>query len=340
MPAFFKQFKRVPFVKIGGLFLVVICSGCSYNKVNPILYDQHFQHAFANKTIKVVAPGSGTDIKAIHALEALTYFNVNIPQNLVTQDIPLHANSDKQRFLFLKDAFLSPSKNTIIWSLRGGYGSARLINGLEKLKKPKTEKIFIGFSDITALHLFLSQKWQWKTIHGAGLVDILNPRKNPNNFRKIAEIVSGDASISRINNIMPLNDLAKKLKNVRGLLTGGNLSIVQSSIGTSWQIKAAGKILFLEDVNEPGYRIDKMLNHLKQAGVFKNVKGIIFGDFTDPEDKLIDMALERFALETKIPVFKTDQFGHGHTNYPLIYNSKSEIIFSHADNNYSLVMHF
>ena len=320
--------------------MVVICSGCSLNKANPILCDQYFQRAFSNKTIEVVAPGSGTDMNAIHDLEALTCLNVNIPQNLVTQDIPLHANLDKQRFLFLKNALLSPSKDTIIWSLRGGYGSARLINSLEKLKKPKTEKLFIGFSDITALHLFLSQKWQWKTIHGAGLADILNKDKDPNNFMEIAEIVSDKTSILRINNIKPLNDLAKKLKKTRGLLTGGNLSIVQSSIGTSWQINTTGKILFFEDINEPGYRIDKMLNHLKQVGIFKNVKGIIFGDFTDPEDKLIDMALERFALETKIPVFKTNQFGHGHTNYPLIYNSKAEIIFSHDDNSHSLVMHF
>lgn len=341
MPETFNHSKILP-LKTVGLFFMIFCSGCSLKKevVNPIVCNQNFQQAFANKTIDVVAPGSGTNIKKIQNLKELTCFHLNIPKDLVTENIPLHANLDKPRYQFLENALCNPSKNTIIWALRGGYGSGRLIERLEILKKPKTEKLFIGFSDNTALHLFLSQKWHWKTIHGAGLIEILDSDKNPNNFKIIADIVSNKTSTLVLNNLKPLNDQAKNLKKMKGLLTGGNLSIVQSSIGTSWQIETAEKILFLEDINEPGYRIDRILNHLKQAGVFKKVKGIIFGDFTDPEDKWINFTLERFALDNKIPVFKTDQFGHGHINYPLIYNSKSEIVFSRDDNNYSLIMHW
>lgn len=322
-------------------FIILFFAGCSCKKqeINAITQDKNFKEAFLNKTIDVVAPGSGTETKKIQMLQSLPCFNVNIPEKLVTNDIILHANIDAERFKFLKKSLFDNSKSKLVWCLRGGYGSARLIDALEKLPKPKNEKIFIGFSDVTALHLFLSQRWGWKTIHGAGLVEILNAEKDPTNFQKISEIISGKLVYLKINDLKPLNNQARRLKKISGVLSGGNISIVQSSIGTSWQIQTNGKILFLEDTGEKGYKIDRMLNHLKQAGLFRNIKAIVFGDFVNSEDNFVGFALERFALESNVPVFKSSQFGHGTMNCPLIYNSKSEIVFHHNNEDFSLIMH-
>ena len=332
----------LPLSKIFGSLLILFCSGCALFKpsMNPVIHDPEFQHRLANRKIMVVATGSGTEIKNLEKLKNLAALSVSIPDNLVTNDIPLHANTDEERLRYLKEALFNPSKNTIVWALRGGYGSARLIEELNKLAKPKTEKLFIGYSDITALHLFLAQKWNWKPIHGASFIELLDPEKDPDNFHKLSAIISGQTSRLQMDNLKPLNNQAKALKKVKGSLTGGNLTIIQSGIGTKWQMKAAGKIVFFEDINEPGYKMDRVLNQLNQSGLLQGVKGIIFGDFTSPEDDdLVDLALERFATKTNIPVFKTEQFGHGKMNYPLVYNARSEITFNKKNNKYSLIMY-
>jgi len=298
---------------------------------NPIVTNSDFQKAFQSRTIRLIAPASACNPEIIEQLKTTTHLKIDVPDNLIEKSIIFHANSDENRFLQLKNALEDKSSNTIIWTLRGGYGSARLIDYLSQCPKPKTEKIFIGSSDITALHLFLSQQWGWRTIHGAGLASLLNPNQDPQNFERIATTA------------------ASKIKKISGCITGGNLATLQTNIGTPWQIQTAGKILFLEEVGEKGYRIDRALNHLKQAGLLKDVHSIILGQFiaSDASDnsdapliaETIRIAIERFATDTQIPVFKNDQFGHGPTNYPIVYNAKSDIIVNEKPGEFSWVMH-
>jgi muramoyltetrapeptide carboxypeptidase len=87
-----------------------------------------------------------------------------------------HAQTDQVRFALLKKALLS--KNDIVWSLRGGYGSNRLMPALAKLKKPKQKKLFIGISDVTSIHAFLNQVWKWPSLHGS-LLDRIGQRSLP-----------------------------------------------------------------------------------------------------------------------------------------------------------------
>jgi muramoyltetrapeptide carboxypeptidase len=298
------------------------------NQLNPVAYNQAFQQVFKDRTIKLIAPGSGINPLFLEKIRLLSHLNIQMPDNLIEKLIAFHSNSDVNRYKLLKTALFGKSKKTVIWALRGGYGAARLIDKLTALSGPKQEKIFIGFSDVTALHLFLSQHWGWYTIHGAGLAELVNLDNDPQNLQKIAEIIEGKTSVAQINHLKPFNALAAKVKKISGRLTGGNLSIIQTSVGTNWQIKTTNKIVFLEDTNEKGYRIDRILNHLKQARIFNKVKAIIFGHFVDPKDGHVEFALERFANEINIPTFKTEQFGHGKTNYPLIYNAKSDILLS------------
>jgi muramoyltetrapeptide carboxypeptidase len=305
--------------------------------INPVVSNPNFKEALECRTIKMVAPASGTDPEKIQTLRNLAEYNIQIPEDLMEDAVAFHSNSDQKRFKFLKAALYDKSKKTIIWTLRGGYGATRLIDKLESLPPPKQEKIFIGFSDVTALHLFLSERWGWKTIHGSGMSEWTMTHKDPQNLQKIVDIIDNRVSSTSINHLKPFNKYAQKIQKITGRLTGGNLAIVETSLGTDWQIKTQGKIVFLEDTSEKGYKIDRTLHHLKQAGVFDKAKAIVLGDFVDPKDEHVNLALERFANEVQIPVFKTDQFGHGKTNHPLIYNAKSEII--PAGESFELKMH-
>lgn len=312
----------------------------SPNTTNDALAHPLFQQLCGLYTIKIVAPGSGMQLTALARLRTMVPTSILLPPDLVDTSVPFHAHTDELRFHQLQHALYDPNPNTIIWTLRGGYGSARLIERLAALPAPKQKKIFIGFSDNTALHLFLSQHWQWQTIHGVGFSKLLDADYLVDNYLKIIEIITHLTPAPLINNLKPLNQAAKKADNICGDLTGGNLTLVQNSIGTCWQIQTTNKILFLEEVNEPGYRIDRILTHLWQAGLVSGSKAIVFGEFTcthlDVKD--IDYALNRFAQEIASPVYKTDEFGHGNKNYPLIYGCSSTIKLNTSTKRYLLKM--
>lgn len=292
--------------------------------LNPALNDTDFLKCLQDLKIRVVAPASGCDHRLFKTLSELSQLiPIHIPPGLLSKGTPFHANNDNARLTDLIEALEDPNHD-IIWTLRGGYGSSRLIEGLRKIKKPKKEKIFIGFSDITALHLFFSQQWNWKTIHAYGITGLLKPELDPENFIRLADILTQSASYTQIDNLHPLNDLAQKTS-VKGELTGGNATLIQTSIGTSWQLEAKEKIVFLEDVNEKAYKVDRVLNHFKQTHLLQKAKAILFGDFYD-KDTDTNVALERFAKETPIPIYKTHQFGHGKLNRPLIYRSRAQIL--------------
>lgn len=312
---------------------------------NAVLEDKKFQEVFQKKTIQVIAPASGTSPEKIEQLRSLSLyvFHLDIPENILSPSFPYHASNDESRFQQLKMALLNPN-NAIIWTLRGGYGSARLLDNLRKIPKPEQQKIFIGFSDNTALHLFLSQEWGWNTIHGSGFAQLLEQEQNHLNYLKISDIISKKSASQTLTDLKPMNQIARNIKTVKGPLTGGNLTLLENSIGTYWQVKAEEKILFIEEVGEKGYRIDRSLFHLYQAGILKNVKAIVLGQFLAPiNDNTIPFALNRFAEEMDhqyagIPVYKSEQFGHDKINYPLIYNVFSEVVFDESHNNYQLSM--
>ncbi len=274
--------------------------------------------------ISVVAPASGVDAKVLANLRKLPRVALKVPECCFTNSskTPFHSNSDELRYQCLVDAINDPSTD-VIWSLRGGYGSAKLIAKLKTLPKPAKEKIFIGYSDITALHLFFSQEWGWHTVHGAGIAEIFDDTKARSNFSGLEQIISGKKSAIAIKDLVPMNKYAKTTVTIKGSLTGGNLSMVQTSLGTSWRIESDGKILFLEDLGMHPYQIDRALHHLKQAGVFDKVHGVIFGSFS-PINKGMESqtlkTLESFARSLKIPVFKSNRFGHQKVNDPIRYN--------------------
>jgi len=275
--------------------------------------------------VEIIAPASRCSDKSLTELKELLLswkLNCRISNDIFGTDL-LCANTDEMRFNSLKNALLDSESKAVICA-RGGYGSARLITELSKIMPPASQKLFIGMSDITALHLFLQQKWKWPVIHGALAPD----RFSQESIAAIKSILFGE--VDQVEFIgLPLNKPAEKNSIIEAVISGGNLSILQTSIGTSWQIDGKNKILLIEEVSERGYRIDRMLEHLHQACIFKDVSAILFGDFiggAEPNgSSLIKPVLERFAQACEIPVVKVEGIGHDNVNFPIPLGTKAKL---------------
>ena len=267
--------------------------------------------------VEIIAPASRCSDKNLTELKELLLswqLKYKIDEDIFGSDL-LCANTDENRFNSLKNALLNLESKAVICA-RGGYGSTRLITELSKVVPPAFKKVFIGMSDATVLNLFLQQKWKWPVIHGA-----LAPDKfSQESIVAVKSILFGE--IDQVEFIgLPLNTLAEKNSTIDAVITGGNLSILQTSIGTLWQVDGKNKIVFIEEVGERGYRIDRMLEHLRQASIFEGVSAILFGDFiggAEPNgSSLIKPVLERFAQTCKIPVVEIEGIGHGNINFPI-----------------------
>lgn len=284
-----------------------------------------------NDSVDIIAPASHSPIEKIIAgvqwLESIE-LTPHVPKDIIKTDL-FFASSLESQIEQLKNALYSPSK--AIWCLRGGYGSMRLIPFLKKIKPPKTPKLFIGFSDITALHLFLSQEWKWPVIHGRNFAQMSVDLKKTPDRKLLAQIIFGKKIDKTFKNLTPLNEVARINNKISATVTGGNLRIIQSSLGTPWEINTKGKILFLEDVGERGYSIDRMLEQLIQADILrKGPKAVVFGDFTDGNERdgsnLILNALKRFAQKVSYPVLQGLPAGHSEEcNFPIPFNTKSTL---------------
>lgn len=197
-----------------------------------------------------------------------------------------------------------------IFVIRGGYGSARLLDMLDYKMIKKNPKIFVGYSDVTALHNVLNNKCNLITFHGPMPSTEFYKGVDSytmDSFKK--NVFECDSSRLLIN---PSDQEMKTLVEgkAEGRLVGGNLTLVCSSMGTSYEIDTKGKILFLEDTGEYPFRIDRMLVQLKQCGKFKDANGIILGAWTDckaPDpDKslsLLEIFEELIAPENKPTIY-------------------------------------
>lgn len=277
--------------------------------------------------VEIIAPASECSEKEIgRARDYITKLGLTprIPDNIIG-DEPYHANTDAKRFEFLKAA-LESQDSSVIWCMRGGYGSARLLPMLEQIALPETPKLLVGFSDITALQLFITRRWGWPALHAP--VTLLNAYNKVDTASQTAltEVLFGRTKEIECT-LEPLNDSAKEPNVLHGSIMGGNMSIVQTSLATNWQINTENRFLFLEEVGERGYGIDRLLYHFTQAGIIEHAHAVIIGDITESEEKNgkdhSNYAVQRFAEHCPVPVLRTHLFGHGRQNHPLPFNTQS-----------------
>src|ERR1700722_3798810 len=235
-----------------------------------------------------------------------------VPPHLFGEDL-LCANSDAQRFTQLRKALYARDSRAV-WCVRGGYGAIRIIQRLQALKPPSQAKLLIGYSDATTLHQLVNLFWGWPSLHGP-LLDRLGSADFPEAQRaELHEVLFGGAPRTLFADLVPLNAAARRRHRIVSRLAGGNLTVLQSTLGTALQRRPSG-ILFLEDIGERGYRIDRMLEQLRQAGVLRNLKAIVFGTFlggaeTDGSNPG-PAVLERFAQTLQIPMLAGIDAGHG-----------------------------
>ena len=266
-------------------------------------------------SVELVAPASRcSDEELQSAIRTVRELNLNpiIPDDIFAERHPLFSTKDERRFQFLKDA-INRKESKAIWCLRGGYGCIRLLPALSKLKKPKKPKLLIGLSDISTLHNFFNQKWKWPTLHGPMLGTFAG--RSPEERKEILDVIFGRIDEVRFPGLIPMNIAAMKDKKITGPVTGGNLMTIQSSQGTKSEFHAKNAIVFLEEVSERGYRVDRLFVSLQQSGYFAKAKAVVFGDFlggNEPDGQnFVGDVLNQFAYESKIPVFRGLPSGHG-----------------------------
>lgn len=268
--------------------------------------------------VDIISPGSSSRLDDVKlAVELLTSWGlfVRLPEETF-EEHPFHSNEDLIRLRLFKKAMTSKDSQAV-WCLRGGYGANRLIPELLKMKTPVRTKLLIGYSDITSLLLLLTQKWKWTSFHGPLLESLISGRLPAQQVEECRQVLFGEKAQLQYP-LLPLNKAAQKLKKTQAALIGGNLVVLQSSLGTPLALKTTGKILFLEEIGERGYRVDRMLEQLAQSGSLKGCQAILFGDFLGGDEKdqtnFVKYAIERFALQTKIPCFDGFEIGHGSKN--------------------------
>ena len=198
-----------------------------------------------------------------------------------------------------------------IFAIRGGYGASRLLHMLDYNMIKKNPKVFAGYSDVTALHNVLNEKCKLITFHTPMASTELYKGVDDYTMDYFKKNIFSNAPLGILKN--PEGQEIKTLVSgkAKGKLVGGNLSLVVSSMGTPYELDTKGKILFLEDVDEYPYRIDRMLLQLKQCGKFKDAAGIILGAWTNCKANEGDNSLS--LMEVFEELIKTEK-------KPTIYN--------------------
>lgn len=235
------------------------------------------------------------------------------------------AGTDKERKEDLQKALDDPAIKAI-WASRGGYGTVRIVDDLDFSKFKQSPKWIIGFSDITILHNKLNQLgYQSIHAHMPVTLELENPDQKES-IKSLHRALFGkklDYKISKSE--------GSREGEGSGQLVGGNLSIVYSMLGSDTNLKMKDKVLFLEEVGEALYHIDRMMISLKRAGYFEQCSGLIIGDFRLKENKgnpfgrtLVDIVLE--ATEgTDFPIVFDFPAGHLDDNRTLIMGSNVEL---------------
>lgn len=184
--------------------------------------------------------------------------------------------------------------------LRGGYGASKILNRIDLEQIAKRPKVFVGYSDITALHLAMNQISKLVTFHGPmGSSDIAG---GLDDFTRegFLKAVMGSSPMGEIQ-----NPKGKKMQSLvggkaNGILVGGNLSLIAATMGTPYEIDTKGKILFLEEIGEEPYRVDRMLTQLLLSGKLGDAEGILLGDWMDCEPEEPEKSLSLMAVFEEI----------------------------------------
>ena len=278
--------------------------------------------------IKIVSPSGAIDPQYIdRATEVLRGWGyaVSVAEH-ARGKVGRFAASDDERVADLADALADPAVDMILCA-RGGYGLQRIIDRIPPIHKP-----IIGFSDITALHILAAQTGQ-ATIHAMMCKGIMTLPDPPYKGREEMQRALAHETLHYELPAHPLNRAGK----IKGTLVGGNLSVLYGLQGTNFAPSLCREgwggsplILFIEDVGERHYHVDRMMNNLRLSGVLAKISGLIVGQFSDCEDDpsmgcTVYETIRRAVEPYHYPVVFNFPAGHVEENMPLYLNAPVEI---------------
>ncbi len=244
-------------------------------------------------------------------------YEVMVGKTLGSNSNNYFSGTDEERRDELQAMLDDRSINAILFG-RGGYGMGRIIDSLDFKKFIKNPKWLIGFSDITVMHMHLLNKYNIASMHAA-MASAFNDDPGNNEYvQSLQNALKGKKSNYKIE-----SNACNSKGTGKGILIGGNLTLLSNIIGTASDFDTKNKILFIEDIGEYLYSIDRMLYHLKRSGKFKKLAGLVVGGFTDMKDterpfgKSMDDIIKEITTELDCPVCFNFPVSHEKRNVAL-----------------------
>ena len=233
-----------------------------------------------NDTIGIVCPSGYMPYeKAETCIETLKQWGYKVKVGLTLGNQHNYfSGTDQERLADLQTMMDDPNVKAILCG-RGGYGLSRIIDDIDFKKFKKFPKWIIGYSDITLLHLHLWRHFNISSIHSPMAAAFNDGQQENEYIISLRKMISGKKAAYTCQP-HPLNQTGV----ASGRLVGGNLSLFCHSIGTPSEVRTSGRILFLEDVGEYIYNIDRMMLQLKRSRKFEKLKGLVIGSFSDMKD--------------------------------------------------------
>jgi muramoyltetrapeptide carboxypeptidase len=230
---------------------------------------------------------------------------------------------DERRAENLMAMWANPDVKAVI-AATGGYGAVRILPYLDPEVFRRNPKAFVGYSDITALHLWMMRRAQLRVFHGPTLDDLFPGGSDPTVLSLLTALTTPrpETEIGRG------SARAVRLGSAVGRLTGGNLSLVQQTIGTPYEIDTRDAILFLEETRDPMSVVDERLLHLREAGLLRHVRGIVFGQLSldrSEEDEFENFLLD-LVSDLEVPILMDFPAGHEVPNFTLPLGTEVELV--------------
>lgn len=231
-----------------------------------------------------------------------------------TAETPAYLAADAADRLACFNAAVNDPEVDLILAARGGFGSVHILSGIDYDTLRRRNLPVMGYSDITALHCAMLSQKAGIPISGSNLLQLSEVLNDDLSFVSHKLALCGCSRPADIPSppLQAVNSQGFAAKTVAGLAYAANLTVLTSLCGTEFMPDFSNKILIIEDVNEPVYKIDRMLEQLRLTGVLKNIAALVFGEFTAPENstEALTKLFERFAALLDRPCYKNFAFGH------------------------------
>ena len=274
-----------------------------------------------NDTIGIVAPARSIKREELQtAIDLFESWGVNVKLgNNLFKISDQFAGTDKERAADLQQMLDDKEIKAIICA-RGGYGTIKTTERIDFEQFKKNPKWIVGYSDITVLHSYVTQKLGIKTLHAIMPLNIKEETKHSSSTSLLNKVLFG----KQIEFQWESKTITQSFNSIQGELTGGNLSVLYSLRGTPYDIDTDNKILFLEDLDEYLYHVDRMMMNLKTGGKLDNLKALIVGGMTGMNDNAIPYGKDAIEIilsitkDYKYPVIFDCPVGHMEPNLPLI----------------------